>query len=183
MSPDAGRASCRLYRAENGSLSRIPSLEMVCSKLLGPGPPVQRGRLHTFVASLPAIGTALLPKLTCPLCWPAYSALLSAIGLSFVDYTPYLLPVTLAFLIVAIGSLAIAVRRTGRSMPLLIGLGASFLVLIGKFGIDSDWTTNAGVALLAAAIFLAARRQSIKPASCPACATDRALRSTDVKEI
>jgi hypothetical protein len=171
MSPDTGDASCRLYRAENGSLSRLPSLEMVCSKLRSAGgsPTSDRGRLHTLVASLPAFGTALLPKLTCPLCWPAYSALLSAVGLGFVDYTPYLLPATLAFLIVAVGSLAIGARRTGRIMPLVIGMGSSAVVLVGKFGLDSDWTTNAGIALLAVAIFLAARKQPIKPASCPAC--------------
>jgi mercuric ion transport protein len=85
MSPHVDDASCRLYRAENGSLSRLPSLELVCSKRLLAGPPNDRGRLHTRVASLPALGTALLPKLACPLCWPAYSALLCAVGLGFVD--------------------------------------------------------------------------------------------------
>lgn len=31
----------------------------------------------------PGIGVSLLPKLICPLCWPAYAGLLSALGLSF----------------------------------------------------------------------------------------------------
>ena len=51
-------------------------------------PPTRRLQL---AALLPAIGAALLPKLTCPACWPAYAAVLSALGVSFVDYTPYLL--------------------------------------------------------------------------------------------
>ncbi|HEV8646424.1 MAG TPA: MerC family mercury resistance protein [Burkholderiales bacterium] len=172
MNPGAGEASCRVYRAQDGSLSRTPTLETISAVLLlAAGHPANdRGRLRTLVASLPAIGAALLPKLTCPICWPAYSALLSAIGLGFVDYTPYLLPATLAFLVVAVGSLAIGARRTGRPIPLVLGITSSALVLIGKFVVDSDWMTNAGIALLVGAIFLAARRRAVQPTSCPACA-------------
>lgn len=172
INPGAGEASCRVYRAQDGSLSRTPTLEMISALLLlAARPPANdRRRLRTLVASLPAIGAALLPKLTCPLCWPAYSALLSAIGLGFVDYTPYLLPATLAFLVVAVGSLAIGARRTGRPIPLVLGITSSALVLIGKFVVDSDWMTNAGIALLVGAIFLAARKRAVQPTSCPACA-------------
>jgi hypothetical protein len=31
----------------------------------------------------PGIGVPLLPKLMCPLCWPAYAGLLSTLGLGF----------------------------------------------------------------------------------------------------
>jgi hypothetical protein len=31
----------------------------------------------------PGVGVSLLPKLVCPLCWPAYAGLLSTFGLGF----------------------------------------------------------------------------------------------------
>lgn len=171
MNTQTGAASCRIYSSQGGSLRRTPTLEMIRSALLARHRPANgRGRFRAVVASLPAIGTALLPKLTCPLCWPAYAAVLSALGLGFVDYTPYLLPATLAFLGIAIGALAIGARRTGRLAPLALGLSSSVVVLVGKFAADSGWVTDAGIALLVGAIFLAARARTAQPASCPACA-------------
>ena len=43
------------------------------------------------VAVLPGVGVSLLPKLTCPMCWPAYAGLLSAVGLGFLISSQYLL--------------------------------------------------------------------------------------------
>src|SRR5215831_11945154 len=45
-------------------------------------------------AVLPGIGVALMPKLICPLCWPAYAGLLSAVGLGFLINSRNLLIVT-----------------------------------------------------------------------------------------
>jgi hypothetical protein len=67
-----------------------------------------------MLALLLAIGVALLPKLTCPACWPAYAGVLSALGLGFFNYTPFLLPLTLLFLLVSVGSLFLAARRHQR---------------------------------------------------------------------
>ncbi|HJZ97316.1 MAG TPA: hypothetical protein VKE70_12480, partial [Candidatus Solibacter sp.] len=39
-----------------------------------------------------------LPKLMCPMCWPAYAGVVSALGLGFLISTKYLLPLTVAFL-------------------------------------------------------------------------------------
>ncbi len=36
---------------------------------------------HGLLA-LPGVGVSILPKLACPLCWPAYAGLLSSIGLT-----------------------------------------------------------------------------------------------------
>ena len=44
------------------------------------------------VLVVPGIVAALLPSLTCPLCWPAYADVLSALGVGFVGTTAYLLP-------------------------------------------------------------------------------------------
>lgn len=74
--------------------------------------PAPSNRWHATLASFPAIGAALLPKLTCPLCFLAYAALLSAVGIEFMNYTPYLLPLTLAFLAVSASVLALQARGT-----------------------------------------------------------------------
>ena len=83
------------------------------------------------------------------MCWPAYAAVLSALGVGFIDYTPYLLPLTLAFLGVTLAMLAWRPRRG--YAPLALGLAASAMVLVGKFLFDSDIAVYAGVALLVAA--------------------------------
>ena len=117
--PSTGTRACRVYSGNGGTLQITPPLELICAGLLENAPAsskgfARKGRWRSIVASFPAVGTALLPKLTCPLCWPAYAALLSALGLEFFDYTPYLLPLTLTFLAVAVGALVIQVARGGR---------------------------------------------------------------------
>jgi hypothetical protein len=167
VEPASASPNCRIY-GDDGLLSRTPTVSMICEALRAASGG-RRGRFRSVVASLPAVGVALLPKLTCPLCFPAYSALLGAAGLGFVDYTPYLLPATLAFLGVALGALAIGARRTRRLAPLALGLVSAGLVVAGKFVAESEWTTNAGIALLVASIFLSTWRPARRSAACPAC--------------
>lgn len=168
--PGAGNAACRIYSDVDGRLSRTPPLEAICMALLNgsTGKPA-RTRWQAVIASLPAVGAASLPKLTCPLCFPAYAAVLSALGLEFVDYTPYLLQLTAAFLVVALAVLAVQTRRTGNVHPLLLGVAASAIVLIGKFQFESEWLTIGGIVLLVAAIILGSRTKTISAVSCPAC--------------
>ena len=82
--PSPRTRACRVYSDGGGKLSRIPPLEVICSALLGatPGGKPTTSRWQAAIASFPAIGTVLLPKLACPLCFPAYAAILSALGLS-----------------------------------------------------------------------------------------------------
>ena len=56
------------------------------------------GRWKRNSLLIPGIDVALLPKLACPACWPAYVALLSSIGLGFLLSTAYLFPLTVVFL-------------------------------------------------------------------------------------
>ena len=169
--PVAGNAACRIYSDFDSKLSRTPPLEVICSALMSamPGNPAKT-RWQAAAASLPAVGTALLPKLTCPLCFPAYAAVLSALGLEFVNYTPYLLPLTAAFLAVTLVVLAVQSRRAGNVHPLLLGIAASALVLVGKFQLESEWLMAGGFVLLVAAVFFGSRAKSVSVASCPACA-------------
>ncbi len=171
VAPDAGTRACRVYSDEHGNLGRTPSIATICSALLDAAPrkkPVA-ARWQAVAASFPAIGTALLPKLTCPLCFPAYAALLSALGIEFLDYTPYLLPLTAIFLAVALTVLALQTRRTGNFIPLALGVIASLIVLFAKFGVEADWLTTGGIIMLVGAIFLGNRTRSAASTACPAC--------------
>jgi len=60
--------------------------------------------------ALPGIGVSILPKLACQACWPAYAGLLSSVGLGFLISTAYLLPLTIAFLALALTALAFKAR-------------------------------------------------------------------------
>lgn len=100
---------------------------------------------------LPGIGVSLLPKLTCPMCWPAYAGLLSSLGLGFLISTTYLLPVTTAFLLVAVAALGFRARTRRGYGPMLLGVVAAAAVLFGKFFLESDAAMYGGVALLVGA--------------------------------
>lgn len=117
------------------------------------------------VATTAALG--LLPKLTCPLCWPAYTAALGALGLGFLDYTPYLAPLTAGFVILALVVLAWTSRRRKSALPVIVGALAGSLLLLGKFAMDSDVVTYGATALLVAAAFLPAWRS--QQTVCPRC--------------
>lgn len=169
----SGTGACRVYNDEAGKLSRTPPLAAICSALAkaAPDQPSKKTRWQAFAASSPALGTALLPKLTCPLCFPAYAALLSALGIEFIDYTPYLIPLTAIFLTIALGVLALQARRTGNITALLIGVAAAAIVLIDKFYFDSTILATGGVILLIIAILLGNRQKSSTTPACPACVT------------
>ncbi len=63
--------------------------------------------------AVPGVGVSLLPKLICPLCWPAYAGLLSTLGLGFLISTAYLFPLTAALLALAVASLAFRASVAG----------------------------------------------------------------------
>lgn len=138
---------CRVYADDDGRIRGAPTVASIVAAL-SPAQSTTGSSVH-FASLLPVVGAALLPKLTCPACWPAYAALLSSLGLGFVDYTPWLMPATLLFLAVTLVTLAWRPRR-GRA-PLLLGIAASAVVIAGKFALDSEPAVYAGVALLIAA--------------------------------
>jgi mercuric ion transport protein len=116
---------------------------------------------------LPGIGVSLLPKLACPMCWPAYAGLLSSLGLGFLVSTTYLLPVTTAFLLVAVAALGFRARARRGYGPMLLGLVAGAAVLYGKFFLESDAAMYCGVALLVAASVW--NSWPLRAVSCPDC--------------
>src|SRR5262249_44422785 len=101
--------------------------------------------------TIPSIGVSLLPKLACPLCWPAYAGLLSSVGLGFLISAKYLLPVTVVFLLLALAALAFRARSRRGYGPLAVGLVAATGVMIGKFGWESNPVLYGAVGLLVVA--------------------------------
>lgn len=159
-SPSTDADCCRLYMDDSGGLRGVPSVAVIASALLrakeltssNTNAAASTGqRWRNTVAVLPAIGTALLPTVTCPACWPAYAGVLSTLGVGFVNYTPYMLPLTAVFFALALASLGDQARRRRNFAPLLVSLLAALLVIIGKFAILSALTVYSGIALLVGA--------------------------------
>lgn len=100
---------------------------------------------------VPGIGVCLLPKLICPMCWPAYAGVVSALGLGFLISTRYLLPTTASFLGITAAALGFRASRRHGYGPLWLGLIAAALILIGKFYFDIGQTAYLGIGLLIAA--------------------------------
>ncbi len=92
--------------------------------------------LKSIVASLPAVLVALLPQLFCPACWPAYASLLSSLGIGFVNYSPVLMPLTIIFLLVAMGGLIYKCKTRRGYLPFLLGVTAAAGIVFGKFVLD-----------------------------------------------
>jgi hypothetical protein len=179
ISPSAGGEACRLYEDGEGQFRGVPSVEAITAALLRvkeaaaftSGETAKaRSRWRNSLTVLPALGTALLPKLGCPACWPAYAGLLSALGFGFVNYTPYLLPLTALFLIVAVGSLAYGAKNRRGYGLFILGILSAMTMVIGKFVLESDSIMYGGIALLvAASLWNSWSQRKTQSGSCAAC--------------
>jgi hypothetical protein len=120
--------------------------------------------------AIPGIVVAMLPTLTCALCWPAYAGLLSSLGLGFLGSAAYLLPLTGGFLVIALAGLAMQTKRRGYR-PLVLGVVSAALIVAGKFALESNLITYGGIGLLVAATVwtMISSRRSEAP-TCAACA-------------
>lgn len=101
------------------------------------------------LVAAPGIVLSLLPKIACPACWPAYAGLLSSIGLGFlVPNLTYLLPLTVVFLLIAVGASAIRARQRRGYLPFILGMIAASLILLGKFSLAFNPILYVGLGLL-----------------------------------
>ena len=129
-------------------------------------------RLRSWLAVAPAVGVALLPNVTCPACWPVYMGLLSSLGVGFMVKTTYLVPLTVIFLVVAVGALGFRAKTRRGYAPFFVGLLAATLVIVGKFALSSDLTWYCGIAFLVGASLWNSWPKGVRQeSSCPACAT------------
>jgi hypothetical protein len=82
----------------------------------------------------------------------------------------WLMPLTIAALVVALGGLAFRARRRRGYGPLMLGAVASAGVLAGKFAAHVDGVVYGALALLvAASIWSSVPRRAVSAASCDAC--------------
>jgi hypothetical protein len=97
--------------------------------------------------AIPGVVVSALPILACALCWPAYAAVISSLGLGFLASSTYLLPLTGALLIVAVVALGFQIKPNGYG-PFLLGIVSAATILSGKFMIGSNLMTYSGIVLL-----------------------------------
>jgi hypothetical protein len=173
----AAASCCRLYLDRAGVMGRVPALERIVSALGGSSAQseaLQRSRSSmpawkTTLGAAPSVGVALLPKLTCAACWPAYAALMSAFGFGFFDYTAYLLPITAVALALTLATIAWRARTRRGYGPLAVGVVATALHLVGKFVLESDAIAYAAVPILICAAVWNAWPRKVAGGSCSAC--------------
>jgi hypothetical protein len=121
--------------------------------------------------ALPGIIFSVFPTVVCPACWPAYTGLLSAVGIPFLPTSAYLLPMTGIFLLVAIAALAFRANQRRGYGPFLLGLLAAMVVLLGRFVFHVQLGTYAGVGLLVgASLWNSGPRPAAVSPSCALCA-------------
>lgn len=177
----ADRNCCRLYLGPDGQYARAPTTEMVRSALLRSGG-VRPAKFIRGFTVLPSIGLALLPKLACPMCWPAYAGFLSTLGLSFLLSAKHLLAAIALSLALSVGSLVLRARQRHEYKSAVVGLAAAFVVLLGKFRYDSSAAVYGGLATLLAVSIWDGWPRRIVVNSCPQCAPAVQLRETECKE-
>ena len=122
--------------------------------------------------ALPGVGVSILPKLACPACWPAYAGLLSSVGLGFLISTVYLLPLTIAFLVLALAALLFRANKRRGYGPFVLGLVAGSAVLLGKFVFESNLIVYGALGLLVIASLWNSWRvagMAAEVVTCPEC--------------
>ncbi len=131
-----------------------------------------KGKWQKISTALPGITVMFLPKLVCPACWPAYAGLLGILGLEFVNYTPWLMPLTLVALGFSLGVLAFRAKKRHGYGPFFLGLLASGVFSAGKFVLDEIPMVYGGAGILIVAFVWNAwpARKAIIKSSCPTCA-------------
>ncbi len=157
--PGDNGATCRIYQSEDGKLTGVPSVVLIAASLseglqeksFVVSKTASGGGWKQTLAVLPVVGAALIPGISCPACWPGYAAILSSFGIGFLPSNRYLLPLTATFLVVYLLMLAWDARKRHRFGPLVVGTLGSTLLLVGRFGLESNPVMFVGIALLISA--------------------------------
>ena len=140
---------CRLYTQTNNVFSGVPPLEKIVSAIQK-AKTVESGLNQISVSSLkitaiPVMLLALLPKVVCPFCWPLYTGMLGAIGINFINYTPYIFPLLTLFLILTIAGLIMGARVNKQYKPVYLGIISSVFILLGKVLFETNILIYSGI--------------------------------------
>ena len=170
--PIDGTGACRIYQDESLQRGGVPSVSMIFAALHGkPGESVPQGArtgLLSTLAVLPGTLAAFLPALTCPACWPAYAGLLSSLGIGFLWKGPYLMPITVALLGIALAALAHGARQRRGYGPLVLGSVGSVFVIFARFLFHRPWFAAVAAGLILTASVWNAWPKKLARRSCPA---------------
>lgn len=170
--PITGMLCCRLYSDTTSGNLGAPTVGMIQAALSGAdsaplaGVVTQGGSSHGWKSSLmtfPGVAAAFLPSVTCPLCWPAYAGLLSAMGLTFLFSEAYLLPLTAGLLVIAVAALWLGGKRRGGYRTFTVGLIGAATLWVGRFVVDVPVMLYLGAALLVGASFWNAWSRRSRP--------------------
>jgi len=161
-----GGNACRIYRTSDNRMTGIPPREAVLDAVKKS----QRKQKWGLLSFVPLVATALLPVVSCPACWPLYGSVLAGLGLTFVDYTPYIMPFMIAFTAVAVGGIAYYWRRTGKWLPAGTGLVGIAIIVFGKLTVANSLVVYTGGFVAAVAFVLGMLpSKKIKPENCETC--------------
>lgn len=173
--PTNDDSCCRIYTlASSRENQGVPAVAQIVAALAAAstppaGTPGLRKNFVLLLNVFPTVLIALLPKLFCPACWPAYAGLLSSVGLGFFDYTPYRAPALGVFVAIALGALVFQAPRRRGYRPFLVGIFASIVLLSAKFYWDNDLMMWIGLSLLVAASLWNSWPKKVLDGECPAC--------------
>lgn len=103
--------------------------------------------VKTYLSTFGTVILALLPQVFCPACWPAYAGVLSSLGLGFIDYSPYLLPLMIVFLTIALWGIYYKATTRRGYRPFILGLVAATGIVLGKFVLEMDLVLYTSVVL------------------------------------
>ena len=123
----------------------------------------------TTIPSFLVTAVVALPVLACPACLPLYAGFLSAIGLNFIDYTPYIKPTVIFLLLLSLIPLFWKAETRNGYGPFILGLFSSAVIIIGKFYLEEDIIFYSGTALLIIASIWNIKRKDKNSSSCNLC--------------
>lgn len=130
---------CRMYRRADQQICGVPPPDLIAAALpKRTRPPAKVGSWLRKLTPVPSVGIALLPKLACPACWPAYAGWLSTVGLGFLISGTNLFRLTAGCLALALGAIAFQAFARRRSGPLILAAIAAVGIVIGKFVVNSS---------------------------------------------
>lgn len=166
-----GADSCRIYDHGDDGVRGCPPVQAVATALVA-GASVETKRNWWRVASAAlGIGVTLLPVGGCPACWPAYSAILGALGAGWLLDSAYLVPVSAGLLGLALFALGYRAKKRRGFRPLALGALGVALILAFKFAYAFAPMVDAGfVFLLVASLWNAWPLRKGGGGSCPECA-------------
>jgi hypothetical protein len=134
-----------------------------------------------FLAIVPAVTIALFHVGTCSACWPLIGGLVSSLGLTLLVETRDLLPLMIGCLAIAIAALSYGARRDYR--PLLMGIAASAVILIGKFVLQATPVTVGGALILVGSYLWSFWLHGAGRSSCQSCCAPTGAASRDKNNV